>query len=252
MPVPKLLISLHDATPFHLDRMRKAESVFGDLGLRKVTYLFVPEYHGGYPSGRDGDFREWCRATRPFEVEWFLHGYHHLESPPEGKPAGTDSWKRRFLTAGEGEFLALEPAEQRRKLDAGREMFRQCLDRDPPGFVAPAWLFNPGLIPLLRELGMRFTEDHGRVYQVDAEASIPCPVITWATRTPLRKYGSLLVCPALARLWRNRPVLRVAVHPFDFDHPATVRSIRRVLGSLLTGREQAFSRDLDFGSAGPS
>jgi hypothetical protein len=37
------------------------------------------------------------------------------------------------------------------------------------------------------------------------------------------------------------------MHPFDFDHPATVRSIRSVLNHLMPGREQSFPTDLDFG-----
>ena len=35
----RLVISLHDATPFHLDRMRRAEAVFRDLG---VTMTILP------------------------------------------------------------------------------------------------------------------------------------------------------------------------------------------------------------------
>jgi uncharacterized protein len=255
----KLVISLHDATPFHLDRMRKAEAVFGDLGVSKITYLLVPEYHGGYPSAASPEFIAWCRAPRPFGVDWHLHGYHHLESPPASGNGGAeigagalggsnagDAFKRRFLTAGEGEFLALDPDAQRRKLTAGLEVFRKCLQSDPVGFVAPAWLFNAALLPLLKDLGFRYTEDHRRIYKVDAGFSLESPVITWATRTFLRKYGSLVVCPTLARLWSKVPVLRVAMHPFDFDHESTVANIRSVLKRVISGREQAFSSDLDF------
>ena len=45
-------------------------------------------------------------------------------------------------------------------------------------------------------------------------------------------------------------MLRVAMHPFDFDHPATVASIRSVLSAALRDREQAFAEDLDFAPAG--
>lgn len=243
----KLLISLHDITPFHLPRIRKAEALFRELGLGKVTYLFVPEYHGSYPSGGSPEFIGWCREPRPFQVEWHLHGYHHLESREPAVPGGTsDALKRRFLTGGEGEFLALDPAAQGRLLDAGLESFRLCLQADPPGFVAPAWLFNSGLQPLLRERGIRFTEDHRHLYHTHPSARLSSPVITWATRTFLRKYGSLVVCPMLARLFASAPFLRVAMHPFDFDHPSTIRSIRSVLEYLMPGRVQSFSSDLEF------
>jgi predicted deacetylase len=249
---PKLVISLHDATPFHLERMRKAEAVFRDMGISKLTYLLVPEYHGSYPSAGHAEFAGFCRGPRPFAVEWHLHGYRHLETPPQRRAPGgrLDGWKRRFMTAGEGEFLALDSGTQRRKLAAGREAFRVCLGSDPIGFVAPAWLFNASLPPLLREMGFRFTEDHRRIYRLDTGAQLDSPVITWATRTFLRKYGSLIVCPVLARLWAKAPVLRVAVHPFDFDHPATVANIKSVLRGLMPGREQAFASELEFPGGG--
>ncbi|HKP95177.1 MAG TPA: DUF2334 domain-containing protein [Fibrobacteria bacterium] len=249
-PARKLVISLHDATPFHLERMGRAEAVFRELGVSKITYLLVPEYHGGYPSAGSPEFAGFCRAPRPFAVDWHLHGHHHLEAAPpaaaEGGGSKGDGWKRRFMTAGEGEFLALDAPSQRLKLEAGRAAFRACLGADPLGFVAPAWLFNAFLPPLLRDMGFRYTEDHRRMYRLDSGASLDSPVITWATRTLLRKYGSLIVCPALARLWADVPVLRVAMHPFDFDHPSTVANIKAVLRKVMPGREQAFSSDLVF------
>lgn len=255
----RLLISLHDVTPFHLPRLRRAEALFRELGLRKVAYLFVPEYHGRYPSAEHPEFVSWCRGRRPFEVQWHLHGYRHLESPdevaPEGAPGAgrpaSDAFKRTFLTAGEGEFLALDEAAQRRRLEAGLAVFRACLRTEPDAFVAPAWLFNAGLPPLLREMGIRHTEDHRALYRTgaraDGPARLPSPVITWATRSFLRKYGSLVVCPVLARVFGSAPYLRVAMHPFDFDHASTTRNIRGVLERLAPGREQAFPGDLDFG-----
>jgi uncharacterized protein len=250
LPSRKLLVSLHDATPFHLERMRKAEAVFRELGLAKITYLFVPEYHGGYLAAGDAAFTAFCRQARPFAVDWHLHGLQHLETDETAGAIAAGglaaALKRKFMTAGEGEFLALDAAAQRRKLAAGKAAFHACLGVDPLGFVAPAWLFNAALPGLLREMGFRYTEDHRRLYRVDSGADMASPVITWATRTWLRKYGSLLVCPALARLWSRTPVLRVAMHPFDFDHPETVTNIKSVLRHVLAGREQVFAADLDF------
>jgi predicted deacetylase len=249
----KLVISLHDVTPFHMDRLARAEELYRELGLAKLTYLFVPEYHGGYPAAADPAFRDWCLRARPFRIDWHLHGYHHLEAPAQAVAGGAgDFLKRKLLTAGEGEFLALDASAQRRKLVAGQESFRACLGKDPIGFVAPAWLFNAELPGVLKDLGFRFTEDQRRMYRVDTGASLAGPVITWATRTWVRKYGSLIVCPILLRLWSPAPVLRVAMHPFDFDHPATVASIRAILVAAAADREQAFAEDLDFASAGPA
>lgn len=252
MPKPnslKLLLSLHDVTPFHLARLEKAESLFRDLPLEKVTYLLVPQYHGRHLSSESPRFMEWCRARRSFQIQWHLHGYHHLENsrnPDRNATRAGDNWKRKYLTAGEGEFLTLDPAGMREKLNLGRDIFRACLRTDPTGFVAPAWLFNSGLPEALKAQGIRYTEDHRRLYELDSGKSLPSPVITWATRTLIRKYGSLMLCPLLGYLWTSAPVLRIALHPFDFDHAGTIGNIRWVLRRLLKSRSQVFCSELTY------
>jgi predicted deacetylase len=249
----KLLVSLHDITPFHLKRLLKAETLCQEIGLRKLTYLFIPNYHGCSSSEEHPEFVAWCRKDRPFQVKWHLHGYHHLEDPPD-KQGQDRFWsnqlKRRFLTAGEAEFLDLDTEAQRRRLESGRAVFRHCLRCEPNGFVAPAWLFNAALSALLKELGFQFTEDHHRIFSLATHRSLRSPVITWATRTTLHKYGSLVICPMLSCLWKTEPVLRVAIHPFDLDHPQTMASIRKVLTRLMEVREQSFYEELDFAAAG--
>jgi predicted deacetylase len=196
------------------------------------------------------DFVAWCRRDRAFEVEWLLHGYTHAdEAPASVALSPKDRFKRRFLTASEGEFLPLEAIDQQRRIQDGLAVFRQCLQRDPTGFVAPAWLFNRHLFPILRDNGIQYTEDHSRLFSVTTGKSLLSPVITWATRTSLRKYGSVIAAPLLARHWHNEDILRVAMHPFDFDHPETVNSVRENLARLMSERETLFTRQLDFGNA---
>jgi uncharacterized protein len=248
----RLLISLHDVTPFHFDRLRKAEALFQEIGLRKLTYLFIPNYHGRFPSAEHPEFVAWCRAPRHFEVEWQLHGDHHLEvlSSANGQTISwADQWRRRFLTAGEGEFLLLDAEAQRAKLASGRAVFQQCLGHEPSGFVAPAWLFNSKLIALLKEMGFQSTEDRHRIFALRGGRSLRSPVITWATRTTLLKYGSIAAAPVLGQLWQTVEVLRVAIHPFDLDHHQTVSSIRRLLDRVVQDRQQSFCGELTFDAA---
>jgi predicted deacetylase len=147
--------------------------------------------------------------------------------------------RARCLTAGEAEFLALRGDELRHRLARGIESFRACVGTEPAGFVAPAWLFNAQLLPALARAGIAVTEDHQWVYEVTAGQRLRIPVITWATRTGLRRVGSRLLAPLLLRHWADLPVIRVAIHPADVDHPATVRSIEGVLASALTSRQLA-------------
>jgi predicted deacetylase len=141
----------------------------------------------------------------------------------------------------------LDPAWQRRRLEAGLEEFSHCFfGVKPAGFVAPAWLYRPELLLLLKDFDLPFTEDHHRIYHVRKGASLPAPVITWATRTWLHKYGSLAVCPWRAWWFRDSPLLRLALHPHDFDHPETLMNIEQVLGGLRKRRALKLPEELDW------
>lgn len=78
MPELNLAFSLHDVTPFHRERIERAEACFKRWGVKKATYLLIPNYHGRYLAA-SAEFVSWCRRERPFTVDWFLHGYYHLQ-----------------------------------------------------------------------------------------------------------------------------------------------------------------------------
>jgi hypothetical protein len=40
------------------------------------------------------------------------------------------------------------------------------------------------------------------------------------------------------------PLLRIAMHPFDFDHPEVIGSIERIVARARQVREQAFYPEL--------
>jgi len=235
----EVLLSLHDVAPFHLERLRRAERVLETLGVRRIAYLLVPDFHRRGASDARPDFLAWCRGPRRFEVEWCLHGYSHRDDPAAPVDPGLlPRVRRRFLTGGEGEFSRLGAAEARDRVERGRRVFRACLGADPEGFVPPAWLYGRTLPEVLRETGFRWYEDRSAVYGLRGGAVLRSPVVTWATRTRLLRWSSLAGCPLLLRWWRGVPVLRLAVHPFDFDHPATVRAIVRVWRAVLAERRQ--------------
>jgi predicted deacetylase len=233
---PRLLLSLHDVTPHHFARLVRAEALFRELGVTHATYLVVPRYHGAHAIEAEPRFQAWCRAPRPFVTHWCLHGYHHKEERWHADFSFRNWINRQLLTAGEGEFLSLPQQELNERLDRGCEAFKTCLGECPTGFVAPAWLFNQKLIPLLRKRGFAWTEDHWRIYDVQRHTAINAPVITWASRTFVRRWGSMLLARALVGRWHEQPVLRIAVHPLDFDDRQLVEAIRGVLMTALRHR----------------
>lgn len=233
----QILVSLHDVTPAHQPRLDHAERLLAEAGVRRVAYLLVPDHHRQHPIANNHTFAAWCARPRPFRVDWVLHGYTHLDegqaTPLHRNPL---AWmKRALLTGGEGEFLTLSAADQRARLTWGRAA-AESIGIHATSFVAPAWLYNDALRPALAATGFRYTEDHWQVIDIASNTARTCPVITWATRTPLRRRGSLVVCPLLLKRWRHAPLLRIALHPHDFDYADTVQSITRVLSAALAHR----------------
>jgi predicted deacetylase len=236
---PALLVALHDVTPAHAARLARAEQLLSALGLTSVVYLYVPDFHGRGAAHADAQFAAWCRAPRPYRVDWFLHGYFHEERQRDrqGQPATPVDWfARRFLTDGEGEFLGLRGRALQERVQTGIQSMARAVGRLPAGFVAPAWLYNDDLLPVLQQLGVRFAESHFHVFDLQAQEAIAAPVITWASRTHLHRLSSRVCASVERRLWRGKPLVRVALHPADFDHPGIVASIARTIGALKTGR----------------
>ncbi|MGE3405398.1 MAG: DUF2334 domain-containing protein [Pirellulales bacterium] len=243
-----LLVSLHDVAPYHLERIRRAERLFAEWGVKKITYLLIPDYLGQQRADRSDEFAAFICQTRPFEADWFLHGYYHLAwNDAANKPVSDvppQATNKQLGQADNDEFQHLDAAASRPRLQRGKQVFAACLGHPPTGFIAPRWRMDPRVVPVLAEQGFTWTEGMRHVLHVPSNRRLDSPVITWATRTAARKLTSIIGTPLLSLATRRSPLLRVAMHPFDFDHPATIRSIEHVLKGEIQRRRQALYGEL--------
>jgi len=213
----------------------------------------VPNYHGAHRADRDTAFRNWCRRQRPFAVRWCQHGYFHAVTKHDASVEWQEA-RNGLVSAGdhpvgspltdEGEFRHLSPQWLRDRLVRGREVYRSTLDQEPSGFIAPKWMGNRHLAEILAELGYAWTEDDHSLCNLDTGGRRWSPVVTWVTRVAWRKRLALWGCPLLVRLTQSMPLLRIAMHPFDFDHPDVVNSIEGIVTHARQAREQAFYPEL--------
>ena len=236
----RVLVTLHDVTPRHERAVDRMLALLDGLGVPPVPLLVVPDFHGQWPLDRHPAFVDRLRAWREAGHELVLHGYWHRELPTDSVRGGlADGLRRGLLTGGEGEFLALDAAAAGARLDEGLAMWeRSGLGPAPCGFIPPAWLHNAALDAELWKRGFQWTEDHAGLRYGDG-ATLPNPVISWASRDGIRRLGSRVVCPTLERIWRGRPVVRIALHPHDLDWPALEASLTSVL--RRAARHGAFS-----------
>jgi hypothetical protein len=150
------------------------------------------------------------------------------------------------MTAGEGEFSALDEAEATRRLVAGRAVVEDAIGRPVAGFIAPAWLYGPGALAAIRAQRFAMAEDHMKVWRpTDGKVLARGPVITWASRSRPRITSSLFFAGLARYGLQPLPTVRVAVHPGDTSVPALLDSIDRTIATLLPGRIVARYGDLD-------
>jgi len=226
-----LLVSIHDVSPkFEGEVDRLVDLVAARTGPGRFAMLVVPDHWGEAPIARDAAFRARLRTWAETGIEMFVHGWSHRDPAPKGFGA-------RHMTAGEGEFSTLDRAEALRRMKDGRKLVEDSIGRQAAGFVAPAWLYSDGARDALAEAGFALAEDHLRVWHPPSGRILARgPVITWATRTKLRKASSLLAASVLRRLLGPVQAVRLAVHPADTRHKATLASIDKSLKILLERR----------------
>jgi uncharacterized protein len=240
-----LLASIHDVGPRSEAAVDRLADLFErHIGAPRYAMLVVPDHWGEAPLVPGSAFATRLRGWADSGIEMFLHGWFHRDTTPHGSAGAR--FKAKHMTAGEGEFLGLDYATARDRMERGRALIEDVIGLPVAGFIAPAWLYGDGARAAARDCGFAIAEDHLRVWSpVQADrVLVRGPVITWASRSRGRIASSLAVAAAARALMPRRRGMRLAVHPGDITVPALLRSIDRTLGSLSRGGQFGRYRDL--------
>ncbi len=238
----QLIVSFHDLHPGSRAQCERFLAMMRELGVTRITLLVVPRWHGALPCDEDREFVAWLRDRAAEGHEINLHAYVHEATAVTGSAVQRAMGKH--YTAGEGEFYQIDAAEAERRLREGLRIVRDGCGVPVWGFTAPAWLLSAAGRAALKKLGFHYTTRWGQAELLQRGEIIAAPVLVWSVRAAWRRVCSR----GWVRLWgalkRGAPVLRVAVHPVDFAHPAIEASVRAAIARNLRGREAACYRDL--------
>lgn len=228
-PARRLLVSIHDVSPRSegaIDAL--AERLERNLGCRRFAMLVIPDHWRAAPIAGNAAFHTRLRQWAAQGIEMFLHGWSHRDETPATR--GLAGFKGRHMTAGEGEFLNLTRGAAAQRMREGRALLEDILGNPVAGFVAPAWLYGPGAMQALDDLGFPMAEDHMKVWAPGTRRVLARgPVVTWASRSPGRIRSSLWFAALARQALPVLPTLRVAVHPGDVTVPALLDSIDATL-----------------------
>jgi predicted deacetylase len=223
----RIAVALHDVEPRGYERCVEIRDWLQARGVDRATLLVVPAPRLHPFDRMSPDLADWLRSRVAAGDAVAQHGLRHLRTHRVG-PLATA--RARAAGGRAAEFAGLDAEATRAALDAGLRVMRQA-ELPPRGFVAPAYYYTRAL---RRALPRRFTwwsslwRVHGR------GSAVPAPALCLGTSTPFKRASS----PSLARgrALMSGGVLRLDVHPADFEHPAHVQALERIL-ARSGGRE---------------
>lgn len=213
-----LVVSIHDVSTMTRIRVAGMLEDLAGVGVSVTSLLVIPDHHHRGLVDQDPVFVPWIRDQVSAGHEVVLHGYHHLRPTKAGEGMSTRLITRHY-TAGEGEFHDLPYAEASELLRGGKETLAAC-GVPFTGFIAPAWLLGSEAERAVRDEGFDYTTRIGSVIDLARGHSFASRSLVYSVRAPWRRGVSLIWNEALFRILKNTPLLRIGLHPPDWDHPA--------------------------------
>jgi len=229
-----LVVSIHDVTPASLPRVEMILGELEKLRIRRTSLLVIPNYHERLPISEHPHFSEKIRARAAKGHDIVLHGYFHKRKRRKGE----SFFKRmmtRVYTSDEGEFYDISEERAMGKILKGLGDLRGC-GLNPNGFIAPAWLLSAGGEAAARSLGLQFTNRLGSTIDLQQGTSFKSQSLVWSVRSAWRVAASLKWNRRLENRLKLNPLMRLSIHPVDFDHDSVAAQILRIAGRAASER----------------
>lgn len=223
-----LAVAVHDVEPSSFGRVREIRDWLTAQAVTRVTLLVIPAAQLHPIGARGPGLVGWLHGRVAAGDAVAQHGLAHRASlrPP---------WPRGLLAGLQGgpaaEFPGLDPVATRRRVEIGLRLLRDA-ELEPHGFVAPGYAYTRALRDALADLPFEWSADLGGV-TTRSGGRIRSRALCLGTSTPLKRALSPTVVRAAAR--SDSELVRLDVHPADFDLPGHVAALESVL-ALAQGR----------------
>ena len=236
-----LVVSLHDLAPATRQPAEKILRELAHHGVRVASLLVVPDYHRTGSTIENRDFVQWLRDLEGEGREIVIHGYYHERPQGDRESLRTRLLTRRY-TKGEGEFYDLDYDEALRRITRARDEFRGA-GLKPRGFIAPAWLMSREAEQAAADAEMEYTTRLTEVVDLRTKRRFPARSLVYSVRSTWRRAASLAWNETCARLLADSPLLRISIHPADYEHSEVWRQIGRLLDKAAEARTPTTYRD---------
>lgn len=236
-----LVVSLHDMAPSNCEISQKIICELAKIGVDVCSLLVVPDYHQQGAATEDRQFISWLRDLESRGHEIVIHGYFH-QRPRQPNETLRKRLMTRSYTKDEGEFYDLGYEEALRRIVAARDAFRQS-GLTPRGFIAPAWLLSAEGERAARDAEMEYTTRLRNVYDLRSGGDFPAWSLVYSVRSDWRRSASLAWNAALRLFVKEKPLVRLSIHPPDYQYPAIWRRIVELAKEMAEDRTPTTYRD---------
>jgi predicted deacetylase len=217
----RLAVALHDVEPRSFTRSRQIRTWLAERGVERLTLLVIPAADLHPIGTRAPALAAWLRGRVAGGDCVAQHGLVH-------KASGVASWPRSMVANWQGgsaaEFPGLTHEDAARRVQTGRRLLSD-IELDPRGFVAPGYAYTRALRGVLSESFEWFADL--RAVRTRSGTDVQARALCLGSSTALKRTLSPTVVRAIARA--PGAVMRVDVHPADFDHPAHVATLEELL-----------------------
>jgi len=232
-PRRALVVSIHDVSPLTWQVVSKMMCDLAEVRVERVPLLVIPNHHKKAPIREDPAFCEWLGgAAQGREV--VLHGYFHMR--PGGIGGWWDTAITEHYTAGEGEFYDLPEGEAAFRLESAKREFAAA-GLCPRGFIAPAWLLGDEAEEAVRKAGFDYTTRLRNFKDLVTGRQTASQSLVWSVRRGWRRVLSLWWNALLARKLWGAPLLRIGLHPSDWQHERIRGQALELIRAALAGRD---------------
>ena len=235
MQTRSLVVSLHDVSPLTQSASEAILTSLNQIGIRQLSILIIPNHHHQAPICTDKNFSSWTsKWCSPPDREPVLHGYHHIRKPKPHEPLPT-KLITQIYTSGEGEFFDISYHSARQLLALGHRDLLAC-NLHPTGFIAPAWLLGKEAERAVFDEGFSYTTRLSSI-STSTTHTIKAHSLVWSVRSPWRRITSLAWNATIFAITKNQPLLRIAIHPVDWNFPSIRSQILRLCQTALARRQ---------------
>jgi predicted deacetylase len=220
---PALAVALHDISPATFVRCARIRRWLVRRGVAAATLLVIPAPKLT-PFSEAPELLEWLEDRLRAGDSVAQHGLAHHQ---RCRARASRQWLARLQAGAEAEFVGLDAKTTARFVHAGRHVLEQA-GISPRGFVAPGYAYTAAL---REELDRRFEWWATRAWVHRPAAAALGPMRSWALTLGTSTTAKRRLSPFVVRAGASHAgtLMRLDVHPADFDYSSHVRTLESVL-----------------------